>query len=526
MRTPGTLAITLTVLLLGSAVRADETPAKGKIVAVDLFKNGLAIIKCELTLGKPGTYVLEDVPQPVHGTFWVTSPATVEAVVKLREVEVPADESTPSNLQEDLAGKKVTLHFKGGNRPPVVGTMAKLKPAKADEPVAPGRFLIIQTAKGRSYVEASEVSSVEAEDAGDKVKRHQPRLLLTLLPTDKAETKVIIRYLTHGMAWAPSYMIDITDPKMLTLEQNAVVRNELSNLDNVDMKLISGYPSVQFAHVRSLLSPRTSLATFFAELGNGRTRETDGLDNSVMTQQVALNNYRGGAVSVTLGATPAGEGVDLHYQSIGKRTLAEGETLGLTVAKGKAEYERIVEWLIPDTRNEYGQHNHQGPSENDSAWDALKFKNPLSYPMTTGPATVTSGGAFNGQRMSYWVNSGEETGLRVSKALSVRTRSIENEQLTKEGSTRDFVWVGGRQYRKVTVEGELAVSNHRKETVSMVIRRLFSGDLVTAEGSPKVSLREEGAFSINKRNALLWTMSLKPGEEKTVKYSYNVLVSH
>jgi len=36
---------------------------------VGLFKNGLAVIKREVTLGKAGTYVLDDVPEPVHGTY-------------------------------------------------------------------------------------------------------------------------------------------------------------------------------------------------------------------------------------------------------------------------------------------------------------------------------------------------------------------------------------------------------------------------------------------------------------------------
>ncbi len=33
-------------------------------------------------------------------------------------------------------------------------------------------------------------------------------------------------------------------------------------------------------------------------------------------------------------------------------------------------------------------------------------------------------------------------------------------------------------------------------------------------------------FSINKRNELLWTLSLKAGEEKKLKYSYTVLTSN
>jgi hypothetical protein len=518
------IAAGLAAALLAVPARAQEAPVKGRIVAADLFKNGLAVVRCEATLAGPGTYVLEEVPRPVHGTFWVDSETPVEVVVRMRDVEVPAADAPPGNLQEDLAGKPVTLHLKGNNRPPVSGTMMKLKPAKPEEAALAGRFLVLQTGKGRVYVEASEVASVETGDAGNTVTRRQPRMLLTLGAGAKGETKVALRYLTHGLSWAPSYRVDISDPKALTLEQHAVVRNEVADLAGVEVRLISGYPSVQFAHVRSLLAPRTSLASFFQELAsNDRWRDVDGLSNSVATQQAAFN-VRQTSVPLALGATPAGEGVDLHYQPIGRRTLAEGDTLALSVAKGKADYERIVEWLVPDARDEYGRYEGRGRVETDDAWDALKFKNPLPFPMTTGPATVTANGLFNGQRMSYWVNSGEETILRVEKALSVRTRATENEQMDKDG--RDLVWVGGRQYRKTTVEGEVAVGNHRKETVSMVIRRRFSGELIKAEGAPKTTLLAEGAYSINRRNELVWTLPLEGGEEVKLKYSYSVLVMH
>lgn len=523
------LAVAFALIVFTSPVRAQETPATSKIVAVDLFKNGLAIVKREATLGKTGVYVLDDVPTPIHGTFWIEAAGPVETVVKLRDVEVPAAETAPGALQDDLAGKKVTIHFKGDKRAPIIGTVMKLKPARGEEGLAvQSHFLMLQTAKGRTYVESSEVAAVEAEGAGDTVTRKQPRLLLTLGKTAKAETKVVIRYLTRGIAWAPSYKIDISDPKTLSLEQSAVVRNELTDLTNAEVRLISGYPSVQFAHVRSPLAPRTSWAAFNQELaGSGGRDNNDGLGNSIVSQNVRLNYNLAAPEFPGLGAIPTGEGVDLHYQPIGKRSLAEGETLALSVAKGKADYERIVEWLVPDNRNEFGQHNGRGDTGDDTAWDALKFKNPLEFPMTTGPAMVTSGGEFNGQRTSYWVNAGEEMVLRVNKALSVRTRSIEHEAQGKEiAVARDVVWIGGRQFRKSTVEGELAVSNHRKEAISLVLRRRFSGELFAAEGTPKASLREEGVYSVNKRNELLWTLPLKAGEERKLKYSYTVLVPY
>jgi hypothetical protein len=85
--------------------------------------------------------------------------------------------------------------------------------------------------------------------------------------------------------------------------------------------------------------------------------------------------------------------------------------------------------------------------------------------------------------------------------------------------------VGGRRFRRASVQGELTVSNHRQETITLVLRRRFSGDLLSADGAPKSSLREEGVYSVNKRNELLWSFPLKAGEEKKLQYRYAVLVS-
>jgi hypothetical protein len=157
----------------------------------------------------------------------------------------------------------------------------------------------------------------------------------------------------------------------------------------------------------------------------------------------------------------------------------------------------------------------------DAPWDAVRFRNPFKFPMTTAPATVFSGDHFVGQRASNWVNSGEETCLQITKALSIRTRSSEHEE---EGN-RQEVWIGGRRYGKVSVTGEVKMTNFRKDDTKIIVRRQFSGELQQAEGNPQKTLREEGVYSVNPRNELNWTLTLKPGEEKTLTYKYTVLVA-
>src|SRR5260370_454028 len=175
MRTNLVITVALATFLLAARVDAEEMPAKTRIVAVDLFKNGLAIVKREVVVNGSGTYVLDDVPQPVHGTYSVECTVPIETVVKMREVEVSAEQAVPGNLQEDLAGKKVTIHFKGDKLPPTAGTVMKLKPLKAEEVrasyelgVQPYRFLLLHTAKGRTYLAAPAMSSVHPVAANEK----------------------------------------------------------------------------------------------------------------------------------------------------------------------------------------------------------------------------------------------------------------------------------------------------------------------------------------------------------------------
>jgi hypothetical protein len=546
----------LVVLALSGARAADEQPVTSRVAAVGLFKNGLAAVQREVKLPGPGTFLIEDAPDPVHGTWWVESDADVETRSAVREVTLPLRHGENPDLQRALAGKKVTIHFRDGQIPAATGTVEALPSPAGNEAwsrayqqptdygyygwrssgpaAAPPRFLLLKSDAGQTYVDLGMIAYLRSEGSAETVRQRRPVLLLTL-PAGAKPAAVTLTYLTKGLAWAPSYRLDISDPKSLTLTQSAAIKNEFGDLDETDVQLITGFPNVQFAHVSSPLTLRTNWTSFFQQL-NQRFSPGHAATGQVLRQAAVAYNEPGDAGS-GLAATPAGEGVDLHYHSIGKRSLKEGEALSLNVASAQAPYERIVEWRVPDTRDEWGrpmdrnnyQYQRQQDPERfeDDPWDAVRFRNPLGFPMTTAPAMVVAKGRFNGQSMTRFVNAGEETTARVNKALSVRTRTVEVEKAAEQGqAAREIVEWGGRTFRKVTVNGELAVNNHRNEEVKLVLRRQFTGELVSADGDPKKILREEGVYSVNTRRELIWELTLKPGEEKTLKYQYTVLVYH
>lgn len=531
-------------LLHGEEVSPTETPVEGRVESVGLFKNGLSIVRLEVPISGPGTYRLSQVPEPVHGTFLVECHGRVDARVEQHRVPVENGNRLGFSLQDELVGLNVTIHTRSA-KTPLLGSVLSIpgdernrdaldngRPQDPFTRTAPAsRFLLLKTDVGISYVDLNEITAVEASGQPRPETQLENRSVLLLVAgADTRSESCRISYLSQGLSWAPDYHVKLTGPDRLNVVQHAVIRNELLDLIDTEVSVISGYPSVQFSNVVSPLSASQTWQTFFQQLGR-RSGETH-FSNSILMQNGAFNSDRtpGGADLVV---PNSGDAIDLHYQPIGQQTLKKGDAFVTTTATAEAGYERIVEWTIPDNRDEWG--NPAGERRTDPAtgellrddvWDAIRFRNPLPFPMTSAPVMVTTGDKFSGQSQVLWTDAGDEATVRVNKALSIRAVHVEYEKQTEEQgeSDRELINIGGRRFRKVTVNGELRLGNHRDVESRLIIKRQFTGDYVKGESSPKIDLREEGVWSINRRNELTWSIGLKPGEERIVTYQYTVLV--
>jgi hypothetical protein len=283
----------LVVVLVATAIRgvvAQPTEVDSRVASVGMFKNGLAVVRRTVQVSGPGSYRLTDVPEPVHGTWWIESDTAIETRVTQREILVPLRAKGGIDFQNELAGQEVTIHFREGNIPPASGKVMTVEPAKGadawsrryeqpryygyyagyrgrEQPA--GRYLILETKEGRTYVDTATIAYARVKGTTRRVREKRPVLLLTVGKTGKRSGTVSITYLAKGLAWAPSYRVDISDPKQLAIRQKAVIKNELTDLENAEMQLISGFPSIQFAHVTSPLSSSSTRGS-----GPGAARRT------------------------------------------------------------------------------------------------------------------------------------------------------------------------------------------------------------------------------------------------------------
>ena len=567
-------------LAAASAAAADPAPAltPAPIISLALFKNGTAVVTRRVVPPADGAPLLLDGRlAPAHGTFWTDSAAPLAVKASVRRVALPP-ESIPERTSraETYAGREATvwarvpegvadalralaagdaaatlaLSAPVGDEPAATVALrgAVLPPQKAEKPEARtesfawygwSRYESVSrtTPAGRdgdfalrlangSVVRLPEaaIAAVSAE-GGDSAE-------IPVLEIAGATAPFEMQYLARGATWAPSYRLALGKDGKARLEMSAEIRNEMEDLDGAELFLVSGFPNVEAAEIPGLLASGNSVSCFLDSLARPKQQYGRGGGHSAYMSQMAwtMNSVDfadlGGGASDALPQIPGeGNSADIHYRAAGRVTLAAGTTLRLPLGAGETPVARFVDWEPGWKYNEWGRRESDGDEDQRVPWDAVRFRNPLDAPLTTGPIAVFADGRLLGQATVRWTNPGQEATLRVTKALTVAGTFEE----TMPGRLEDYPTVNrfDGHYRRVTIEAKLAATNHRAEAAMLRVRPTILGEFQEASEAPE-SVRNDGSReargALNPSQVLSWTFELAPGETKELTYRYTTLV--
>lgn len=523
------------VTALAAAV---EPIVPAPITGLTLFKNGLAVVERVAKPG-PGPFLIDEEIEPLHGTLWF-SPADGLTVARVNRRLSTPNYQPFNNFTATYENCRVTVELQSyGNQPAQTLTGTVVNPVKARPPKRFGNrqeqiyvqpFLTLKLDSGELVTfQTGRIASIQAASIRETLEVERPVWLFN--SRIKMAGPMYINYLTRGVTWAPSYRLALGPEAKLQIDQSAVISNELADLKDVNVNLVSGFPNIRCADVTSPMSTKFDLNTFFSQLSGGMGYARD---SSMMMNQARV--YEALPVSAKRkGLSPlpeSGATEDIQITSAGKVTLAAGDALYLPLASAEASYERLVEWNIPDNRNEYGRPlNRDSQTASGELWDAVRFKNPFERAITSSPVEIVDGDKVLGQSETGWVNPGESTVVKITKALTVVGKAVEYEAagVPKADSSlkrinEERIVLAGYTYRKPEVIGELTLKNYRRSNARVLVNLEFSGELISADGNPKRSMPERGIYSVNQRNRLEWEVELKPGEELKLNYKYSVLV--
>lgn len=505
------------LLMTALAAPAQEGKTTSKIIAASLFKNGFAVVLRETPL-VDGSAIIDDLPQASLGTLWLSASQGVVIADATTTSIVTKSDRDANTLDEILfanIGKVVALDlFTNTN---IEGKLLS----------ASGQIVILEGGGKRNAILKSQIRSVSAT-SGElifKLPSSSEKRVLKVRTTGAKEGKIYTFALERGITWSPAYSIDISNEKKLSIIGKATILNELGNLDNIEARLITGFPNLPY---KDILDPLTSPQAMQAyqnqlmTLGGGGF--AGGGPAGAMSQNMMRADARGKFdESFDISSLPAVEGEDLFFYRRPNVKLDRGERGYYVLFKAEMDYEHVYTWDIPDTIVNNFQYGGapEGPGD---IWHSLKFKNSSDLPWTTGTAITIKDGEILGQDMLNYTARGSNALVKITKALDIRADQTE-EEVTRERAAYRLP-NNGTVFDLVTLKGTLELKNRKNEAVKLQISRWITGEVVATEGNPKVTKSLKGLRQVNSGAKIEWELPLAAGEEKKISFTYKVYVSN
>jgi hypothetical protein len=494
-------------LALLPMLMAEDTSAR--IVGASLFKNGYAMVTREIKVTGTQT-ILSEIPQASLGTFWIASPEGVKIKELISTEEPVTGTYTATSLDQLLAlnvGK--TMEITTGNLGVKSG---KLRSVGADILLLEWEGKLITIARG-------DIRSVSF--APDAKLTGETKTMRRVLRFKTEGTGTLAIYgLERGMSWVPGYAVDITDPKTLRLTAKATVLNDLGALDNIELRFVTGFPSIPWASLVEPLLSQQSVAEFTGFLNSvggdrdsfrGR-REMSGQ----MMNQAPSADFAGAFDPSTLVGEQA---EDLFFYRQPNVTLKKGDRALYMLFEAKSDYEHLYKADLFDSSvsNDSYLPMPDGPTD---VWHTIKFKNTAGQPLTTGPASIYQKNQVVGQDTLNYTSNNAEVTLNMSKALDIRMDASE-EEVARE---RQVKLPNTNYYDLVTIKGTVSVRNMKKEGIKLKLTKAFTGELISASNGGKETKLAKGLRDVNPRTRVIWEPSMTAGEKLELTYSYKIYV--
>ncbi|MGD9497823.1 MAG: hypothetical protein AB7Y46_16090 [Armatimonadota bacterium] len=546
-----TFAVLFAVLSLPLA--AEPVPLDTQLRQVAVFRDGTGFYVREGTLPQaPASVEIRPLHAAAQGSLWLAWSEGVELGGLVSHAVLVTETRVADTLSEILSanvGKRVRLELRGTQGQAVEGTLIAWPAATLPE--VTGALTI---APLEHVTTTPALAVVKLADPADAVVALPPESVAwaTILDAPQitvAETKrrlgvfcdlqaapeggiVSVSYLAKGISWAPSYLVDISDPAAATITAQALVRNDVEELQGVRMHVVSGYPHLpamaapnMFTQYSALLQAQVSETWRRMAYGGPTGPQGPAGPAGPADQPRARLEYLASDVyqPPDYGAAQQHlEAEDLHYYPLGEVTLPLAATGYFPLFTARAPYEHVFRWDIPDYIAEDG--HYLSPAERKEpgqiVWHCLRLTNEMDYAWMTAPAQTIQEGRVLGQDTLPYTPRGAQALLKVAQARHIEAEEIELETARE----RNAAVYSGRHYDLVSVQGRLRLTGRWDRPAPMEIVKQLTGEVQEVSPEAQVERLGAGLQGFNPRSRLTWTLTLPPDAEIEITYQYRVYI--
>lgn len=530
-----------------------QTAFSPTVKRVAVFKNGYAFTyrEGEAQISNGWAYTT-NAPIGVLGTVWgySTSPNVKIMQLLASQTEKSEIERVASIAEILMANEGARIRFIDSYNKQFEGTFEILgrnwlkNPGRTGEDVySPDNLTIaLKTETSTILFPIGSIRNIEivGQPKMEKTKISKENRLMMKVEgaNDGQNINLGIAALERGIRWIPAYRVEVkgSPVKEAKLELEAMLINELADLQNSEVYFVVGVPHFLFQETMSPLSMNTAFAGVSSYFQSGtRNNRRDSYSNAVMTQQMssADTTYSDEDASPTVSeeekvSTFSAEQLFLYQAN--NINLKKNERASLRLFSLTVPATEVFEWTLndaPETQRRYLEYSNSSNSSpllqdlSSKVWYALRLKNQTGMPWTTAPAITFREWKPIGQDMLTFTPIGGENILRVTPATEV----IGTHTLEEKSRTQTELRYGGSNYTfdLVTVEGKINLRNIKKDAVELVLTRNMVGEVISATDGGKISRQGLNLQSVNPNSIVKWNLTI-PSGEKEIRYTYKIYV--
>ena len=503
---------------------ANQASAPVQVRKVALFKNGFNWVELSATLPEGRQVRLSGMPQALLGTVWW------DAASGVRELEGSSEEIDSSVADYDYAdllaanvGRQVNIMLKNDRQiegkilPQVTEKPTDdsfLQPQEETKSQAP-KIILVETGDGVQCVTATEVVWADFSESPQlPVKKETSHRVTALLERPNPGATFRFGYVSGGMSWLPEYSLELGENGTAKLTCRANIINEMAELEDVELQLVSGFPSLGGALVASPLNRAVKLADFLEKLGlHTEESSSDHTRNSVVSAPAPMALRRKRGVDESESDEPGSRQVeDLFYYTLPHFSCRRGESVLREIFSYDVPYEHVYTCRVPN-QSELERRSRRGEPVAD-VWHCMRLTNTGHQAWSTGIVTCTVAGQIVGRSTLYFAAPGAESLLRLNKTMQA---SVQCSEVMVNREERDIL--GAKRKKVVGVyQGVVTLKNDSARAMELQLAKEVNGLVTDAGKDGKINVSP--SYSGNPRSVITWKFIVKPGEESQLNYSY------
>ena len=511
------------ILLMASGLvmGAEESSAQAQVRKMALFKNGCNWVEMSATLPDASRVRITGMPDALLGTVWWDAASGVRQLEgSSAEVEESVEDYGYADLLMANVGKQVEIFLKKDRRVegqllPQVKRDVKgsfLKSGESKDSGVP-KIILVQTEDGVQSVAAEDVTGVDFEEMPQlPTRKVMSHVVTAQLEKPNPGTELRFGYVSDSMSWLPEYSLELGEEGMAKLTCRANIINELADMKDVDLRLVSGFPALGEALIDSPLNRAMKLQDFLKRLGF-LTEERNVSMRMMSTGMAAPCVAESDDSEDDEGEEGSKQVEDLFCYTLPHFSCEQGKSILRELFSCEVPYSHVYTCRVPN-QSMLERLSRSGEPMAD-VWHCVRLSNASEWAWSTGIVTCTVGGQIAARSTLYFAAPGAETLLRLSKSMQTEVRC--SEELLK----REERNVPGRRNDSVTVStfrGAVTLKNGSARAMDLRLVKEVNGLVTSVDREGKINVSP--SYSGNPRSTVEWNCTVPPGEEVEVTYTY------